>query len=115
MAIFDLPIRNDVTNYDFSVELDGRVYTLRYYLNSRDGFWYQDIRTEDGTALFLGRRIAVDTPLTQRLRNKLLPPGDFVLVDLTSQDSEATQDTFSIDHLLTYLDGEEIAAVLSGA
>lgn len=114
MAVFELPIRSDVTNYDFEVELDGEVFVLRLYLNSRDEFWYLDLRSESGEPLMLGRRVVVESPLTQRIRDKTLPAGEIALTDLTQQDLEATEASFGVDHLLLYLDAAELALIAAG-
>lgn len=111
MALFDLPVRNDVTNYDFDVELDGVVFNLRFYFNSRDEYWYLDLRTEAGAPLILGRRIVVDGPLTKRFRDAGLPAGEIGLVDMRQKAIEATQESFGVDNLLMYLDAAELAAL----
>ena len=42
MAVIELPVRNDLPNYEFKSELDGVVYTLRFRFNERLNDWVFD-------------------------------------------------------------------------
>lgn len=109
MALFDMPVIAEEQNHEFSIELDSVVFLLRLYFNTRDAFWYLDVRKEDGTAIYLGRRLTVEFPVMARIQDANKPAGEFALIDLRSQDIEAAFDTLGVDNPLIYLDAAETA------
>lgn len=88
MSAFTLPLRtDDVAHYEFSTDLDGRVYVFEFRWNHRDGAWYMAIRTEQGEPL-ISRKVVVGFPLTSRSRDVRLFPGEIIAVDTSGEKSD---------------------------
>lgn len=84
-----IPLRNDLPDYSFQIELDGKTYGLRLRLNQRDGSWYFDVRDAEDTVLVAGRRLVIGLPLLRRYTDERLPPGELLAVDSSGANEEA--------------------------
>jgi hypothetical protein len=90
MALYEIPVRNDILNYTLEVELDDETYTLIFEYNQRDSCWYMGIQDYlEGQKLVSGAYNFV--------RNKHLvgsPQGNFVIYDTTGNKNEPTLENF---------------------
>lgn len=111
MSIYELtvtPGTDDVFEQD--VELDGRVYTLRFAWNTRDESWVMSVLHPDGTGLAMGRKIVLGIPLLQGEIDSRLPPGLLMATDTTNQGLEPGRSDLGRRVVLAYYDAEEVAA-----
>jgi hypothetical protein len=77
-----LPLRPDLANYSFQVELDSVTYGFRFFWNERDPAWVFSITDVNGNELASGIKVAVSWPLAKRFSyNTALPPGLLVALD----------------------------------
>lgn len=81
MALYEIPSRNDIPNYQYTIELDGEVFQLEFYFNQRDNRWFMSIRQEDGSAVLLGIPIVSGMLLIERFVMSGLPLGDVLPMD----------------------------------
>ena len=81
MALYELPTRYDLPDYEYSIELDGEVYLLEYYFNQRDDRWFLSIKQEDGTYILAGLPVISGWLLTERFQMEEKPAGDVLPMD----------------------------------
>lgn len=107
MAIFQLPIRNDLPAYDFQVELDGVLFTLGFSFNARANYWVMDIFDSNDNPILVGIRVITGWLLSDRFVMEGLPAGDFFIFDSSGKSEDPTMNDFSITKLLMYADAAE--------
>jgi hypothetical protein len=82
MLVF--PTFADTTSrYQYDATVDGKVYKFRFRFSIRAASWYMSIQQPDGTELISEVRLVANFPLTLRKQDNRLPPGVFLLLDLT--------------------------------
>ena len=98
----DLPISNGLIDYDFTVDLSGTFYTLRFRYNYRSNTWMMDINNQTGDALYVGIPIYINVDILRQIRSYNIPKD--ILLALNNFDSTADPDrnSFSEDVVLTY-------------
>lgn len=89
MAIFEIPLRTDLTDYEFTINLDNANYVFRFLFNNRDNAWYFNISLPNGTPLILSTKVVVDWPLARRCRAKGHLPGLLVAQDASGKQVDA--------------------------
>lgn len=77
-----IPLRSDIPQYDFQVELDGQTYGLNFFWNDRSEAWFMGVSDADGPIVD-GVRVVVGFPLGRRCRDARMPPGTFQAQDTT--------------------------------
>ena len=82
---------------------DGVSYTLIFDWNGRASVWTMGIQDADGVDLLRGKALRLGSLRTKRHgRESGLPPGDFLLVDLTGTHTEAGLTSLGSTHSLLY-------------
>lgn len=102
MAIVNIPIDGVQPFHRFSIELDGRVYILKFRFNFRDSRWHMSILQEDETVLIAGIPLVVSWGLIRRFADERLPPGEFFVEDVTGENTEPGENSFGRTHFLRY-------------
>ncbi len=102
MALLEIPVRSDIPAYTFSIELEGVVYVMIFTFNARYDRWFMDIKTNEEVDLLLGVPLIASIPLTDRFKDDRLPPGTFVVVDLTGENRDPTRFELGEDMKLVY-------------
>ena len=111
MALIKIPIDPLRANYSFKIDLEGTTYTLSFRYNTRDTVWVMDIADEGENIILSGITLLLGTILLERFPNSNIPPGDFFILSLEDETSEATRENLGIDVLLMYEEStsEEVA------
>jgi hypothetical protein len=109
MSIYYLPARTDVPHYDFDVDLEGAIYALELYWNSRAGAWFLSVSDVNGTPIVSGRKVVLGAPLLGRGVLPAGPPGILVAYDSSGQDQEAGQNDLGARVQLVYYESMEFA------
>lgn len=98
MATFEIPTRNDIFIYEFSVTLENVTYRLAIRLNRRTNRWVMDVQN-----------VAYDIPLVggndlfkQFHYLEGIPPGEMKVLDLDGLGRDATEATLSDRIVLAY-------------
>lgn len=107
MAIFKIPLRTDLTHYEFSITLDGVAYLLELRWNTREEAWYLDIRLEDKTDVVTGIKVVLGFPLGRRSQHAKRPPGILLALDTSGRDIEPGISDLGGRVELLYLDKAE--------
>lgn len=105
--MLELPVRSDFKAYEFQIDLDGIVYTLRFRFNYRMERWVMDIATEAGEDILNGIVLVTGYPLLDQYAYSELPPGRMIAIDVTGQNRDAGEDDLGNSIKLLY---EEVTA-----
>jgi len=98
MAIKEIPVRNDLYNYSFVIALDGQDYTLKFYYNQRDGFWYFSI-----IGFVYGWKLVHVNDIFENIKYKEgFPQGVFAVYDTKELLRNPDKDTFGDTVKLLY-------------
>lgn len=117
----EIPLRNDQPRWTQQVVLgdtydddgvsftDGVSYTLIFDWNGRASVWVLGIQDADGADLLRGKALRLGS-LRMRRHGRAggLPPGDFLLVDLTGTHQEAGLTSLGVTHALLYYTSGEL-------
>ena len=93
-ATLQIPLRNDLADFQISCDLDGTTYQLRFWwcgtLNgspiaddATTGSWDMSINQADGTPVLQGLRCVCAYPMGWRFVMPTKPPGTLTFVDTT--------------------------------
>jgi hypothetical protein len=105
MAVRQIPTRTDgVRDYQFSTELDGATYSLRFRWNEREGAWFMDVGNDAGTPIRTGIKVVVGWPLTARFADDGLPPGQFFAVDTSGSDTDPGLQELAARVVIAYME-----------
>jgi hypothetical protein len=102
MAIIQIPLRNDLDAYDFSIDLEGLTYNFEVEFNTRTGLWSMSIFDSDLNLLIAGVPMVVNSDLTSRFNRRSLPPGFLMLYDTSGKNVECTKSDFGSRCVLLY-------------
>ena len=83
MTTKSIPLRNDIFQYSFTIEMDGVVYLLQIGYNLRSDSWrmrFGDIITPI--------RLTLGTDLLSQFRHLEVPPGELRMLDLDEMNTE---------------------------
>lgn len=71
----------DYAEFSEAVTLDGNLYNLHFYWNTRGDFWTMDIADANNNPLVSGIRLIISYPMILQHTEIGLPPGQFLIVD----------------------------------
>ena len=102
-----IPLRNDLVDFDFQVELDGQTYGFRFLWNFREEKWFGSIFDADGQPIVEGVKAVVDWPWLRRYQDSRMPPGVLQFMDTTGEQADpGLEDLGSRTLLLYFAEGE---------
>lgn len=111
MAVVEMPVRNDLPDYQFKQELEGTVYTFNFRYNERFACWIMDISDETNeNPIILGTPVQTDVDILSRFIFSELPPGQFICIDETGEQRNPDRDNFGIEVKLFYVESTEFEA-----
>lgn len=102
MSVIQLPVRSDLPQYEFKVELDLVVYTLKYRWNERMSRWIMDVCNEQGEPIVMGIVLNTERDLTSRYKTYPIPQGFFIVIDETGNQTNPNRDNFGKEVKLLY-------------
>ena len=102
MGLIELPVRSDFPSYEFTCDLDGVVYTLKFRYNVRFARWVMDIADSIAEDIVTGIPMLTDIDLLAHISNEDLPPGRFILVDETGASRNPGETDLGNDIKLIY-------------
>lgn len=104
MAILEMFVATDNSNYDYRTTLEGDTYTLSYYYNAREGAWYFDVLDVNDDPVVSGSRLTGgSSPLLRNKKNNR-PPGDFLPYSTAGDLADPDRDTFGDTVLFFYIE-----------
>lgn len=106
MAVLEIPLRSDVDNYDFSVDLDGSTYFFELTWNDRSSMWSLIISDAERNVLLGAIPLMVNSNLLERFKIAELPPGTLALLDLSGTNAEAGKNDLGGRCVMIYEESE---------
>lgn len=104
MAIFQLPLAQDVPWFDFVITLSNVRYGMEARYNTRSERWHLDINDALQNPLVTGVPMLTGRSLCGQYTGSGLPPGDLVVIDTTNKGQPATLRSFLSTHVLLYIE-----------
>jgi len=103
-----IPCRPDLSHYDMQVVLSNITYTLEFRWNTREGYWYMDIKDETEDPILAGIKVVIEWPLGIRTVDSRRPPGVFFAIDTTNQQRDPGVNDLGDRVKLVYFDESEL-------
>lgn len=97
MAIIELPVRGDLASFEFKIELETTVYTMKFRWNERMSRWVFTIADENGIDIVSSLPVQTNVNIRGRFKQETLPPGLFTALDETGAARNPDRDTFGGD------------------
>lgn len=89
MAYLEVPTRNNLPAYSYTITLDGTLYTLRFTFNSRMAKWFVDL-SDPLENLIVSQVPVVSTWfMFDRFIAQAIPPGTLTPFDSSGQNLDA--------------------------
>lgn len=105
-----IPFKNDPSQWQEQINLDGQEYVLSFAWNALNEYWSMDILTRDLDPLVLGIKIVVNYNLTYPYRAEGITQGDIVCQNLIGGDAKIQRyDMGDVTQLVYYSLSELIA------
>jgi len=81
MPYYNINIAPNIPQFSQQVSLDGVVYTLDFFYNTREDSWYLSILDVELTPIISARKMVADWPIMWRSRSASKPPGELWVID----------------------------------
>lgn len=107
MAVIEIPVRADLPAYEFKMELEGTLYTLKFRWNERMAIWIFTLADEQGQDLLCGMPLYSGVDLAAHFKRDELPPGLFMVYDEAGKGREADRENFGVDLKFLYEESGE--------
>jgi hypothetical protein len=91
MSFFECPTRVDLPAYEYSIQLDGITYILRFLYNDRMERWTISISNAAGVLLVGNVPVEVNYPLFDRYKVDGLPAGTLFAYDTKNTNEDPTR------------------------
>lgn len=97
----EIPLDSENANYDFDVELAGKLYKFFVNWNDRGSFWV--IQIYDSKEKLLAQAVPqTNYPLFLSSTNPNLPAGELWILDTTGKNQEITRNNLGKEILLVF-------------
>jgi len=110
MASIALQVFNDVrSSFLQRIKLNGTIYNLKIYWNTRESTWYMDILDQDLEYLLMGLKLVPNFPLLQEYDRSFIDYGNFILVDTSgfATGDRPTFENLGTRYQLIFVEGNE--------
>lgn len=81
----------DALQYDQLTQLEGFEYLLSFFWSDVEGAWYMTVSDQNANLLAAGIKLVCNVDLLSSFTNTALPPGVFIVNNLTNVDSDMMQ------------------------
>jgi hypothetical protein len=79
--IIEIPLRSDIFSYEFQINLDQELFTLKFRFNQRLNFWIMDIMDDIGVDIISGVPLLTNVNLIKNHQCRKRPKGEFTIID----------------------------------
>lgn len=83
--MIEIPLRNDLANFEFTIDLEDSTYRFSFLWNERTQLWSFSISEIDGTPIICGIPVFVEYQVLQRFKDIRLPPGFISFYDTSGK------------------------------
>ena len=112
MAVLLMPVENSPSVFTVRVVLDEVPFRIDFRFNSRESFWYFDLKDDAGVQLRSGIKVTSGFPLLWRMQSSPRPNGELVVLPRGSQDLEASRNDFGGEVPMYYFEIETLISAL---
>lgn len=105
MAVFTLPLDNDVPSYDFNTDLDGGRFRFVFRYNSRIDRWVFDVYDSDENPVQQGVPLTSDSRLLRQNVNSNKYLGTLACINTEGTGLDATRFNIGVDVKMLYSEG----------
>lgn len=102
MTLIQIPLRNDLDNYEFSTDLDGVAYKIEIVWNTRANLWSLILKDDEANILIGAIPLVVNSDLFGRFQLDNLPKGIMTLYDTSETYIEAEKTDLGVRCVLLY-------------
>ncbi len=102
MALIEIPVRNDLPAYKFSLDLDAKSYVLSFRYNGRMERWVMDLLDDTENPIRTGIKILTTVDLFPILKKETMPQGTFLAFHETGLEINAERIEFGDSVKLFY-------------
>ena len=107
MSTLELPVSSELNSFEFQIDLEAIVYTLRFHYNLRLARWIMSIADSIGNDLLNGIILLTNVDLIRQYVKEGLPPGQFYMINEADGRSIAGQNDLGNDVKLIYIESED--------
>ncbi len=100
--------------YEEQVPLEGSIYSVTLYWNSRASAWFFDLDDPNGDPVVYGLRVTTGRNLLAQSVSSTQPPGVFYVFDTSGSDTDPGQNDLGTRVLLVYVPAADVAAIQAG-
>lgn len=94
--------------YSFEINIEGRVYRLRFEWNSRHEHWTMAFLTRTGEDIIRGIKLIINFEIINRYKNPQMPPGALIPLDRTGRLERIGRNDLGEDVKLIYYTRAEL-------
>lgn len=102
MSTLEIPTRNDILDYQYTLTLEDLQYIFHFSYNKRMERWLLNIMDNDENILIGSILLLSGYNLIGRYKNTLLPKGVLFLIDIQGNNTTAVMDTLGNNVTLLY-------------
>jgi hypothetical protein len=102
MATIQIPLRNDLDDYEFTIDLDGRTFNMQVQWNSRASQWSLILKNDAQAEVVGGIPLVVNSDLIGRFMSEALPQGILTLFDTSGANRDPDKADLGVRCLLLY-------------
>lgn len=97
-------------------DLEGREYVFSFDWSTREQVWYMSLLDSEETEIVCSVKLVCDWPLLFRLASTAAPPGQFLVISKTTDDSPPGKDDLAPGGRceLTYVPSDALRAQYAG-
>ena len=104
MALLQIPLRKDIYDYSFRIELDSIVYIMNIRYNTHMNRWILDLKDSSDAPIIMGLPLLLGTQLLKRYADPRLPPGDLFMYNLEDETADGGIDDLGTNLLMMYME-----------
>lgn len=102
MAIVKLPVSTILDSYNFTISLESVIYNFEFKYNARRKRWLMDIYDSERNPILLGTAMLTNVDIASRFKSESLPPGVFMVFDLSGLNKNPEQFDLGDNVILLY-------------
>jgi len=106
MALLEIPVIKSEDAYEFSLSIESVLYFFSFNYNLRRKRWLMDISNADKEPILYGVSMLTDVDIMNRFKSEDLPPGIFLVFDLSGISKNPEELDFGESVILLYEESE---------
>lgn len=105
---FEIPLRSDVTNYEFTITLENVLYGFQFNWNERMQRWTFSIYDEEGSPIVEGQPVISGFLSLDQFKDTRLPQGKLLFTDTSGENIDPGKEDLGERVFLGYLETTDL-------